>query len=70
MPVAVAGLDEGVAAVRALVALLLPVRLLVVDHVAELGSLDMALEALEALGALEALLRTLKSLRPLRPLNP
>ena len=49
MPVAVAGLDEGVAAVRALVALLLPVRLLVIDHVAELGSLNMALEALEEL---------------------
>lgn len=49
VPVAVAGLDEGMAAVRALVALLLPVRLLVVDHVAELGGLDMALEALEEL---------------------
>ena len=49
VPVAVAGLDEGVAAVRALVALLLPVRLLVVDHITKLGSLDMALEALEEL---------------------
>ena len=49
MPVTVASLDEGVAAVRALVALLLPVRLLMVDHVAELGGLDMTLQALEKL---------------------
>ena len=47
MPVAVASLDEGVAAVGALVGFFLAVRLLVIDHIAELRRLDMTFEALE-----------------------
>ena len=49
VPIAVASLNEGVAAVRTLVALLLSVRFLMVNHIAEFGCLDMALEALEKL---------------------
>ena len=49
VPVAVAGLDEGMATVRTLVALFLSVRFLMVNHIAEFGCLDMALEALEEL---------------------
>ena len=47
MPVAVASLDEGVAAMGALVGFFLAVRLLVIDHIAELRRLDMTFEALE-----------------------
>ena len=49
VPVAIAGLDESVPAVGTLVGLFLAMSLLVIDHVAELGRLDMTLEAPEEL---------------------
>lgn len=45
MPVTVTGLDEGVPAVWALVGLFLAMRLLVVNHVTELGRLDVTFQA-------------------------
>ena len=54
--VPVYGLDEAAAAVRALIRLLLAVRLLVHEHVAQLGRPDGALRALEHLVGAASLL--------------